>query len=487
MANGQSLTNLNMTHPMNSKIAIPVDPDTEGLVLLSIINSINAANELIPLLKADDFYERHNLEIYLLCKELYNEGKSINLDTLCVKAKEQGSLKNIIRDKDSLLTFIYAFPVGYDHKAAFDKLREVTNKRALIAKSYQILKNISETSTENVTKDLQDFIIELQGSKKSKQRKWSDIVTNFENNQTQSAVTEERLRRKNAGLSPFDGVASGFKQLDETLGFFRKGKLYYIGARTSMGKTTFIANLMINMLQAGKKISFFSLEQGWNSISEKLVGIITNIHSNRLLEGKITLEELERVKELEKIVDKYELWIDEESALTASQIAARIQRNVYNLGVEIVFIDYLTLIKASGNFNNKHLEVGEVSKTLQHIAKHLNIPVVCLCQLNRSVTNRTNPRPTIADFRESGSIEEDADACIMLHRPEYYDKATKPGVMEVIVVKNRIMSKHATIEFSCNTKYAERIEELPSVEDAIKQAKEDEAHERFLKHWSNND
>lgn len=454
-------------------LTIPIDESIERLVLMAIINSINAANELIPLLKADDFYGKQNLNIYLLCQELYNESKAINLTNISLKAREKGNFASIIGD-DSVLMDLMSYPSGYEYRDHFEKLRNYTNLRQLISKSFEISKRCSkgESTSEDIIKDLQDFLIDIQGFKKSQDRRIDDIFLNFDKKKSYVDVIAERKKKRSLGLPIFEGVASGYPQLDEALGFFRRSALYYIGARTSMGKTTFIANIFVNMLNQKKKIGFFSLEQGWNAVCEKVVGIYTDIHSKKLMSGNLTTEEFERVSSLGDVISNFDLYIDQEGGLKISQVVARCKRLVANYGVEIIFVDYLTLVKGNQRFDNKHLEVSEISKAFQALAKDLNIPIVCLCQLNRAVVTRNDPSPTIADFRESGSIEEDADACIMLHRPEYYNAQNRPGILQVKIVKNRLMNTLKTIEFSCDSSRTERIFEMDTIEELKSQINE---------------
>ena len=142
--------------------------------------------------------------------------------------------------------------------------------------------------------------------------------------------------------------------------------------------------------------------------------------------------------------------------------------------IQVLFIDYLTLIRPSQKHTSNHMAVNEVSKALQRLAKQINIPVVCLAQLNRASTSRAGSRPTLTDFRESGSIEEDADTCILLHRPDYYCKSDKPGIIEVHIAKNRIMGELKTIEFKC-VLASETLIELDEIQVVMEKINRDES------------
>ncbi len=235
-----------------------------------------------------------------------------------------------------------------------------------------------------------------------------------------------------------------------------------------MGKTTFILNLMKNMslYQKKTKIGFFSLEMPATTIFTKLLCLFCDIKFSKFEDGLCTSEEKDRViNQIQKMKD-LPLYLDDPSGIKLSQLRSRAKRMLYNFGIEILFIDYLTLIRSDEKFNNKHLEVDAISKGLQTLAKELNIPIVVLAQLNRASVKKEKPFPSLADFRESGSIEEDADGCILLHRPEYYDPNNQPGIIKVYVAKNRLRGKVCIHDFHCNS-HSEVYHELNSVEEDL--------------------
>jgi replicative DNA helicase len=154
-------------------------------------------------------------------------------------------------------------------------------------------------------------------------------------------------------------------------------------------------------------------------------------------------------------------------------LTARAKRMKKSHDIEILFIDYLTLIKSDSRHATKHMQVDEVSKGLQSLAKALKIPVVCLAQLNRASTGKDGDVPTLTSFRESGSIEEDADGCLLIHRPDYYNPTAKPGYVELIIAKNRIMGTLKKIDYSCNFSVSDRYFECLPLEEDVKRMVEE--------------
>jgi len=270
-----------------------------------------------------------------------------------------------------------------------------------------------------------------------------------------------RQRRKN-NLPTFEGVPSGYPILDYTLGYFKKSCLYYIGARTSMGKTTFMLNLVANHMRDGLSVGMFSLEMARDKIFGKLVCVYTGVSYRRFEDGDINDLQSENLKISAEYFASKELHIHAPDSISMDQLMVAAQRMVDHHKVKIIYIDYLTRIKPSGKFSSKHLEVDYISKSLQTLARRLEIPIVCLAQLNRDTESNKGAVPTLSCFRESGSIEEDCDAAILLHRPSYYDPSLKGSDgtadkrVQVIVAKNRIRGTVKPIRFLCDSDLSER-------------------------------
>ena len=238
-------------------------------------------------------------------------------------------------------------------------------------------------------------------------------------------------------------VSTGFGMLDEYITGLSKSDLILIGARPAMGKTSFALNLAQNVSASGKKCLFFSLEMTKEQLAERILAANSGVDSQKLRRGDLTPDEWTRLGNAAGKLEKYELWLDDSSSLTVSDIKSTVKRM---RDVDLVIVDYLGLIQSSSRKENRVQEVTEITRMLKMMAKDLNIPVVCCAQLSRGTEGRgKSHRPQLSDLRESGSIEQDADIVLFLYRPYYYknelDEESQEDVdanlTEVIVAKNR--------------------------------------------------
>lgn len=195
--------------------------------------------------------------------------------------------------------------------------------------------------------------------------------------------------RKSNLLPAYDGVTSGYDILDKTFGFFRKAALYYIGARTSMGKTTFMLNLIANQMAKRIPIGVFSLEMPSEQIVPKIMCIFSEVNYRMYEDVELYEEKIARLCETRKMFKDQPLYISAPSSITINQLCVEAQRMVDHHGVKIIYIDYLTRIRSSGKFTSKHLEIDAISKALQSLARQLDVPIICLAQLNRASSNGT--------------------------------------------------------------------------------------------------
>ncbi len=350
-----------------------------------------------------------------------------------------------------------------------DELKKVTCLRKSVYAAEILMHEACKDNADpsKILFEHQEKLLHCQGITSSTHYSSNDLIESYSKHGSFVQDLQWRQKRFQMGLPTFEGVETGFKKLDKTLGSLQNSCIYYVGARTSMGKTTFLINLIRNMV--GKyKIGFFSLEMPADKILAKLICMHIGVKYSRFEEGNFTAEEYERFLSVLPAFQSFEFYQDDQGGLSIEKLYARAKRMKYAHHIDVLFIDHLSQISTSSKHPNMHSKINEISKNLQTLAKELKIPVVCLCQLNREVTSRTSNRPQLSDFRESGSIEEDADACILLHRPEYYDKDIKPGQIEVIVAKNRILGDIRTIDFSCNYSQSDRYFESEPIETLVK-------------------
>lgn len=318
-------------------------------------------------------------------------------------------------------------------------LQQKTIQRNLIEASYGILKDAFDPSVtvDNLITGAQDSVYNaISGNLKNPYKHVSEVVN----------MSMERIQRvqNSTGIT---GVHSGFQKVDQFTMGWQKGNLIILGARPSVGKTAFALNLARNAaVEFNHPVAFFSLEMTSMELTDRLIATESGISSDKI-KGKVKLEQHEW-QVLEQSIGrlfKAPLYIDETPGITLTEFVAKAKRLVREKGVEIIFVDYLQLMHSGkpqvGGFS-KVQEVTEISNTLKTTAKELNLPIIALAQLNRNLMNRmgSNGKPVLSDLKDSGSIEQDADIVVFLHRPALLGLAEDPeeqAKTEVIFAKNR--------------------------------------------------
>jgi replicative DNA helicase len=242
--------------------------------------------------------------------------------------------------------------------------------------------------------------------------------------------------------SLYTGVPSGYKSIDEMTGGFQSGDLIVFAGRPSMGKTAFALNLCLNFAKTGKKVLFFSLEMSKEQLVQRLLSTESGIDLKSLRTGNIRESDWDLILEAAITLSGLEVIIDDTPSASILDIKSK-SRKIFakEKGIDIVIIDYLQIIevpKGVSVVRSRNEEIGFVSRSLKSLAKELNLPVIVLSQLSRSVEKRVDKRPILSDLRESGSIEQDADIVAFLYRDEYYNPNTdKKNIIEIIVSKQR--------------------------------------------------
>ena len=233
------------------------------------------------------------------------------------------------------------------------------------------------------------------------------------------------------------GIPTGFSELDNALGGLNKSDLILIAARPGMGKTSFALNLVLAAAQkSGKDVAIFQLEMSDMQLTTRMISSEALVDSHKLRMGTLDDDDWDKIAHASAILSKTNIYIEDSSAITVSEIKAKCRRLGSRLG--LVVIDYLQLMQGSKSSENRVQQISEISRSMKVMARELNVPVVCLSQLSRGPEQRPNKRPMLSDLRESGAIEQDADIVIFLYRDDYYNPdSEKKNVVECIIAKNR--------------------------------------------------
>ncbi|MDD6527503.1 MAG: replicative DNA helicase, partial [Oscillospiraceae bacterium] len=422
-------------------ISMPFSLEAEQAVLGCILIEPSCISQVLIMIKPEYFYLPQHKAIFTVMQEIDTIGGKV--DPLIVLER----LKNDkVYDDATGKTYLYqlaqAVPSTDNVESYCRIIREKFYIRTLISVSKDIIEDSvsSDSSADLLLDSAEQRIYDIrQGRVSSGPTRIGDIIVNDVYDKLQKLSSEDAEQYK--------GYTTGFSDLDKVITGLNRSDLVIIGARPAMGKTSLALNMARNTALLGKKkVLFFSLEMTKQQLAERVLSTEARVQSTKMRTGEITGEEWERLATATAILSKVDLYFDDTSNMTVPEMKSRIRRL---RDVDAVFVDYLQLMKSGVRSDNRVQEVSEITRSLKLMAKDLNIPVVVLAQLARTTEGRgKSHRPQLADLRESGSIEQDADIVIMLYREEYYDSEKehddepdepKPTVnkVEFIVSKNR--------------------------------------------------
>jgi replicative DNA helicase len=251
--------------------------------------------------------------------------------------------------------------------------------------------------------------------------------------------TIDRLDMLSHSTSDITGISSGFAEMDRMTAGLQRGELIIIAGRPSMGKTTLAMNIAESAAIGGKvPTAIFSMEMSAEQLSFRMIGSIGRVNQTRLRTGKVTEQDWSRIDSAVSLMSAAPIFIDDSGALTPTDVRARARRLKREHGLGLIVVDYLQLMQVTGTVENRATEISEISRSLKALAKELELPVIALSQLNRSVEQRQDKKPVMSDLRESGAIEQDADLIVFIYREEVYEPDTpRKGIADIIIAKQR--------------------------------------------------
>ena len=419
-------------HSTNGKTP-PQDLVAEKSLLGAIMLSDDVMAEILTIIRPEDFYDERHQIIYRAMISLYDQHKPIDLLTLTSQLKTEKNLKNV--GGGAYLAELSNFVPAASHAKAYAEIIEKNSTRRKLIKAGT---NIAEKAFEDDAN-----VDELIGSAEKELFEVSDKIVKSDYVAMDELLVDalERIAelRKNKGA--LRGLKTGFVDLDKKTAGFQKGDLIILGARPAMGKTTMAQNLAFNIASINKKgVLFFSMEMAANEIVDRIISDISDVDNWKMRTGNLTDEEFSRIGDSLDEFDELPIYIDDTSSLTILELRNKARRAMHDHEIGIIIIDYLQLITGSDRYKgNRVQEITEISRSLKILARELRIPVVALAQLSRNVTGRDDPRPVLSDLRDSGSIEQDADLVMFLHRPDYYKKPEEEdtNITELIIRKHR--------------------------------------------------
>ena len=410
----------------------PHDIEAEQAVIGSMLTDKDAVAAAIEVLNENDFYREDNKLIFVAIVSLFNRAEPVDIITVKAELESMGKF-----DKVGGIEYLAELPEKVPTTANVSKyikiVEEKSTLRELIKAANEIIESGYDT-TENV-----DDIIEgaekkifdtIQNKAKNSYAALKDVLVDSFNQ------LEELYNRK----QHITGVPSGFTELDYKTAGFHGSELILIAARPAMGKSAFALNIATNAAMKAKvPVVIFSLEMAKEQNVNRILCSEAMVDSNKVRTGK--LEENDWVKLAETIgpLSEAEIYIDDTPGISITEIRSKCRKLKMEKNIGMVVIDYLQLIQGSGKRNaSREQEISEISRSLKILAKELGVPVIALSQLSRAVEQRPDHRPMLADLRESGAIEQDADLVMFLYRDDYYNpESEKKDIAEVIIAKHR--------------------------------------------------
>lgn len=410
--------------------------DFEEAVLGALMLEKNALTAVIDILKPNVFYKQAHQKIFKAIQNLFASTEPIDILTVSNKLKSEGELDEIGGAYYiTQLTNRVASSANIEYHARI--LMQKFVQRELIRVSSETIKEAFEDGTD---------VFELLD--KAEQQMFDISENNFrrESLDMRSLVKEayDEIEAAKNSEGSLRGVPSGFTDLDRLTAGWQKSDLVVIASRPGMGKTAFALTMARNAAMLKKPVAVFSLEMSAVQLTTRLISSEAEITSNKLKRGELADHEWTQLNERIKSLIEAPIFIDDTPALSIFELRAKCRRLKEQHKIELIIVDYIQLMRGGDGAGNREQEISTISRSLKALAKELNIPVLILSQLNRSVETRGgSKKPQLSDLRESGAIEQDADMVIFIYRPEYYDitedenGSDMTGKGEIIIAKHR--------------------------------------------------
>ena len=415
----------------------PFNRDAERSVLGSMLRLNDVIDDVVQVVQVEHFYSDPHQKIFDAIRTLWSDKGDkkrggVDLVTLAEHLGRQKLIEDvggykylaelweaaptaanavhyaeIVRDKGMVRGLIHAgteiLRDAYDQAMPADELVAGAEKKIL---------DIAERGVTGKTYALQDVLKEAY-----------DLI-------------DERVQK--GGAQAVTGLPTGFLDLDEKTAGMQNSELTILAARPAVGKTAFAVNVVRHVaVEAGGGVYFVSLEMSRTELVERLLCCQARVDSHKLRKGQVSSEDMDKLVEAGGVLRRAKVFIDDSAAQGMLRIAANARRLKRRHGIHLVVIDYLQLIEPENRRDSRQEQVAQISRRLKFLAKELELPVIALAQVNRASEDRQDHRPRLSDLRESGSIEQDADAVLILHRPELYEPGQHEGTTEVIIAKNR--------------------------------------------------
>jgi len=412
---------------------LPQNIEAEQAVLGAILLESTVINQVLEVLIPEDFYKDAHRKIFIAMIDLDRDNKPIDLLTLFDHLKSRGNLLEEVGES-SYLTYLTELVPTTDNVNYYAKLvKEKSIVRNLVMAATDIAHRGND---DNV--DLDEFIDRAEHTILDIAQ--NKIKPSFYDSRELAVKALEIIEQLHARKELITGIATGFEKLDYMTSGLQVADLVIIAARPGLGKTSLSLNIAAHAaLEHGKSIGIFSLEMTKEQLMLRMLSNKSKVNFSSIRSGYIKDDDLEKLVHAADELGQAKIYIDDTPAITVLEIRAKARRQQRDKGLDMIIVDYLQLMRGSRRSESREREIAEISGSLKALAKELSIPVIAISQLSRQTESRSDRRPQLADLRESGAIEQDADLVLFIHRADVYrkDPEEKDGIAELIIGKQR--------------------------------------------------
>ncbi|MFN3134017.1 MAG: replicative DNA helicase [Candidatus Kryptonium sp.] len=414
---------------------LPQAPELEVAVLSAMIIDPDCIPNVAEILKPECFYKEEHRIIFETIIDLFETGKSVDLFILNQELKKRGLLEKV-----GGATYLTEISNAVATSANVEEYAKVIHDKYILR---EIIKMSNVLANSAFKEDADAFELLDFAEKKLFEisaEKFKSDITDFKKALKQVLEKYEMINREKRHLT---GVSSGFPEIDAYTGGFQKSDLIIIAGRPGMGKTAFALSIARNAAVRDRvPVGIFSLEMSLEQIALRLISMEANVDMHALRTGRLSADQWQRIAGFVGRISDAPIFIDDTPALSTLELRAKARRLKSEHNIGLIIVDYLQLMQPP-KAESREREISMISRALKSLAKELEIPVIALSQLRRAVEERGDKRPLLSDLRESGSLEQDADVVIFVHRPEYYgitvyeDGSPTEGTAEIIISKQR--------------------------------------------------
>ena len=413
---------------------LPNSLEAEQALLGCILIDNDAQVDIFTKVDSSDFYAESHKDIFDSMYKIFNKNIPVDFVTLTNQLESDKRLEKV-GGIDYITYLTNAVPSAANFSHYLDIVKNLSSRRKLISESQEIIKTAFDTEDgERAMQLAEKKIFDLS------QKETSSDLEQVGKRILQNVLTQVSDISQNKGK--LRGIPTGFKDYDAITYGLQKSDLIIVAARPGVGKTSFAMNIAEHVaIEEGKKVAVFDLEMSGEQLMTRAISSVGKVNLSHILNGDMDNEEWKRFWTAEKKLAQSQLYVNDSSMVTPFDIISKCRKLKMTEGLDLVVIDYLQLMTMGNkNYDSRTNEVSSITRTLKVAAKELNVPIILLSQLNRSVDDREDHRPVLRDLRESGSIEQDADIVLFLYNPENYNdvKITDdPGTVYLIVAKHR--------------------------------------------------